>query len=236
MKKLGMVYEGKTKKLFETTDPHAYIVEYKDDATAFDGERKGTIEGKGAINNKISNFLMQMLQAHGVQNHFISQLSENETVVKKVHIIPVEVVVRNICAGSLVKRIGLDEGTVLKQPVLELCYKNDELCDPMVNVYHILALDLASDEEIKFMAESALKINNILLEYLKDIEISLVDLKLEFGRDCCGNIMLADEISPDTCRFWDVKTGKKLDKDRFRQNLGHVEDTYKEILNRLTGQ
>lgn len=236
MKKMEQLYEGKAKKVFATDDPNAYIVEYKDDATAFNGLKKGTIHDKGIMNNRISNHLMKMLEEKGVPTHLIQQLSERETLVKKVSIVPLEVIVRNIAAGSLSKRLGLPEGKKLAKTVLEYSYKDDALGDPMVNDYHIFAMELATPEELKTIADYAMKIDEILTAYLKDLGIELVDFKLEFGRTPDGTIILADEISPDTCRFWDSKTGEKLDKDRFRRDLGGVEDAYQEVLRRLMGQ
>ncbi|MCI8757045.1 MAG: phosphoribosylaminoimidazolesuccinocarboxamide synthase [Oscillospiraceae bacterium] len=236
MKKLEQLYEGKAKKVFATDDPNAYIVEYKDDATAFNGLKKGTIHDKGIMNNRISNHLMKMLEEKGVPTHLVEQLSERETLVKKVSIVPLEVIVRNIAAGSLSKRLGLPEGKKLAKTVLEYSYKDDALGDPMVNDYHVFAMELATPEELKTIADYAIKINEILTAYLKDLGIELVDFKLEFGRTPDGTIILADEISPDTCRFWDSKTGEKLDKDRFRRDLGGVEDAYQEVLHRLMGQ
>ena len=234
MKKLEQLYEGKAKKVFATDDPNVVLVDYKDDATAFNGLKKGTIMGKGVINNRVTNFLMKMLEKNGIPTHYIEEISDRETLVKKVHIVPLEVIVRNIAAGSLSKRLGLPEGTKLKQTVLEYCYKDDELGDPMVNDYHIAAMELATKEEMEQISTMALKINDLLTAYLKDLGIELIDFTLEFGR-FNGEIVLADEISPDTCRFWDSKTGEKLDKDRFRRDLGHVEDAYQEILHRLMG-
>jgi len=236
MKKTVQLYEGKAKKVFLTEDENYYIVSYKDDATAFNGLKKGTIAGKGAINNRVTNFLMQLLEKHGVPTHFVKELNETETLVKKVKIVPLEVIVRNIAAGSLSKRLGLPEGTKLNFTVLEFCYKNDELGDPMVNDYHILAMGFATKEELELITKYSLKVNEVLSEYLKESNIELIDFKLEFGKDKDGNIILADEISPDTCRFWDTRTGEKLDKDRFRRDLGGVEDAYKEILKRLLGE
>lgn len=236
MKKMEQLYEGKAKKVFATDDPNAYIVEYKDDATAFNGLKKGTIHDKGIMNNRISNHLMKMLEEKGVPTHLIHQLSDRETLVKKVSIVPLEVIVRNIAAGSLSKRLGLPEGKKLAKTVLEYSYKDDALGDPMVNDYHVFAMELATPEELKTIADYAMKINEILTAYLKDLGIELVDFKLEFGRTPDGTILLADEISPDTCRFWDSKTGEKLDKDRFRRDLGGVEDAYQEVLHRLMGQ
>ncbi len=235
MKKLEQLYEGKAKKVFATDAPDLYIVAYKDDATAFNGAKKGTIIGKGIINNRVTNHLMRLLESKGIPTHFYEELSERETLVKKVTIVPLEVIVRNIAAGSLAKRLGLAEGYKMSQPVLEFCYKNDALDDPMVNEYHIAAMGFASKEEIDQIAAYALRINEILSEYLADLNIELIDFKLEFGRTDDGKIILADEISPDTCRFWDTKTHMKLDKDRFRRDLGGVEDAYKEIRDRLLG-
>ena len=236
MKKGEQLYEGKAKKVYKTDDPELYIVDYKDDATAFNGLKKGTILGKGAINNRVSNHLMKMLEKNGIPTHLVEDLSERETLVRKVEIVPLEVIVRNIAAGSLSKRLGLPEGTRLKTTVLEYSYKNDELGDPMVNDYHIAAMGLATEEEVKTIAGYALRINCLLGDYLRDLNIELIDFKLEFGRTGDGKIILADEISPDTCRFWDSKTGEKLDKDRFRRDMGGVEDAYKEILKRLLGE
>ncbi len=236
MKKLEQLYEGKAKKVFKTEDPNAYIVEYKDDATAFNGLKKGTIAEKGIINNKVSNHLMRMLEKHGVPTHVIEQISDRETIVKKVTIVPIEVIVRNIAAGSLSKRLGIPEGTKLAKTVLEYSYKNDELGDPMINDYHVFAMELATPQELKTIADYALKINEILAAYLKDLNIELIDFKLEFGKTSDGKIILADEISPDTCRFWDSTTGEKLDKDRFRRDMGGVEGAYHEILKRLLGE
>jgi len=236
MEKLQQLYEGKAKKVFATSDPELYIVDYKDDATAFNGLKKGTISGKGSINNRVTNHLMKLLEKNGIPTHFVKELSERETVVKKVTIIPLEVIVRNIAAGSLAKRLGLEEGVRMKRTVLEYCYKDDALGDPMINEYHILAMEFATEEELKLIADYSLKINKVLTEYLADLGIELVDFKLEFGKTSDGTIVLADEISPDPCRFWDSATGKKLDKDRFRRDLGDVEDAYQEILKRLLGE
>lgn len=235
MEKLEQVYEGKAKKVYKTNDPELYIVDYKDDATAGNGAKKGVIQGKGPINNRLSNYLMQMLEKKGIPTHFVKELSARETLVKKVKIIPLEVIVRNIAAGSLSKRLGLEEGTVLKTPVLEYCYKNDALGDPMVNEYHIAAMGIASKEELQIIAGYSFKINELLLDFLRGAGIELVDFKLEFGRTAERKIILADEISPDTCRFWDIKTHEKLDKDRFRRDMGGVEDAYKEVLKRILG-
>lgn len=236
MEKTNQMYEGKAKKVFATDNENYFIVSYKDDATAFNGLKKGSILGKGAINNRVTNHLMKLLEQNGIPTHFVQELSDRETVVKKVRIVPLEVIVRNIAAGSLAKRLGLEEGTKMKQTVLEYCYKDDVLGDPMVNEYHILAMDFATKEELDLIANYSLKINEILTNYLKDVNIELIDFKLEFGKTPDGKIILADEISPDTCRFWDSNTHEKLDKDRFRRDLGHVEDAYKEILKRLLGE
>lgn len=232
--KRQMKYEGKAKRVYASDDSDKYIVEFKDDATAFDGKKKGTIHDKGVLNNRISAHFFEMLEKQGIPTHFEKLLSDREMLVKAVEIIPVEVIVRNIAAGSLAKRLGLEEGTPMKRPVLEFCYKSDELGDPMINHYHIYALELASEEEMKVIEDIALKVNSILVEYLKPRNIELVDFKLEFGR-YKGRVILADEISPDTCRFWDADTREKLDKDRFRRDLGNVEEAYREVLKRLTG-
>ncbi len=236
MQKLQQLYEGKAKKVFATDDAQLYIVDYKDDATAFNGLKKGTIAGKGVINNRVTNHLMQLLEKNGIPTHFVKELSDRETLVKKVTIVPLEVIVRNIAAGSLSKRLGIAEGTKLASTVLEYCYKDDALGDPMINDYHIYAMKLATKEELDLIAKYSFKVNDILTDYLKDLGIELIDFKLEFGRLDDGTIVLADEISPDTCRFWDSKTGEKLDKDRFRRDLGGVEDAYHEIMKRLLGE
>lgn len=236
MEKTVQLYEGKAKKVFATNDENLCIVSYKDDATAFNGLKKGTIMGKGAINNRVTNHLMKLLEKNGIPTHFVEELSDRETVVKKVSIVPLEVIVRNIAAGSLAKRLGLSEGIKMKRTVLEFCYKDDALGDPMVNDYHILAMGFATEDELKLISDYSLKINKILTDYLKEVNIELIDFKLEFGKTSDGTIVLADEISPDTCRFWDSKTGEKLDKDRFRRDLGNVEDAYNEILKRLLGE
>ena len=235
IEKRGQLYEGKAKKVFETSDPNYLIVDYKDDATAFNGLKKGTIESKGIINNKVTNYLMKMLGEKGIPTHYVEEISDRETIVKRVSIVPLEVIVRNIAAGSLSKRLGLPEGTKLAHTVLEFCYKDDALGDPMVNEYHIYAMNLATPEEVKTISDYALRVNEILAEFLSHAKIELIDFKLEFGRLADGTIVLADEISPDTCRFWDSATGEKLDKDRFRRDLGNVEGAYKEILHRLLG-
>jgi phosphoribosylaminoimidazole-succinocarboxamide synthase len=235
MQKLEQLYEGKANKVFATADPNLFIVSYKDSATAFDGKKKGEIAGKGEINNRVTNHLMQYLAGHGIPTHYVQELNERETLVKKVDIILLEVIVRNIAAGSLSKRLGLEEGTKLASTVLEYSYKDDDLGDPLVNDYHIAALKLASREELAEIAAYAFKVNELLSAYLRDLNIELIDFKLEFGKTTEGQLVLADEISPDTCRFWDSVTGQKLDKDRFRRDLGGVEDAYKEVLNRLLG-
>ncbi|MFA5881476.1 MAG: phosphoribosylaminoimidazolesuccinocarboxamide synthase [Eubacteriales bacterium] len=235
VQKMGQIYEGKAKKVFQTNNPDLYWIEYKDDATAFDGKKKGTIMNKGILNNKISNHFFKMLEGRGIPTHLVKQINDRESVVKAVKIILVEVVVRNIAAGSLSKRIGLPEGTMLPKTVLEFYYKDDALGDPLINDYHIQVLDLATPEQMKVISEIALKTNDILREYLKDKKIDLIDFKLEFGTHK-GQVILADEISPDTCRFWDLETREKLDKDRFRRDLGNVEEAYREVLKRLTGE
>ncbi|MDR0897728.1 MAG: phosphoribosylaminoimidazolesuccinocarboxamide synthase [Oscillospiraceae bacterium] len=236
MEKTTQLYEGKAKKVFATTDENLCIVDYKDDATAFNGLKKGQILGKGVINNRVTNHLMRLLEKHGIPTHLVEELSPRETLVRKVEIIPLEVIVRNIVAGSLSKRLGVPEGVKLSRTVLEFCYKDDALGDPMVNRYHILAMGYETEEELDLMSDYALKINQILGDYLKDLNIELIDFKLEFGRLPDGSMVLADEISPDTCRFWDSRTGEKLDKDRFRRDLGGVEDAYQEIMKRLLGE
>lgn len=236
MEKQNQLYEGKAKKVFETENPDVLIVSYKDDATAFNGLKKGTILGKGAINNRVTNHLMRMLEKQGIPTHLVEELNDRETLVKRVKIVPLEVIVRNIAAGSLSKRLGLEEGTKLRSTVLEFCYKDDALGDPLVNEYHIYAMGLATPEEVKTISDYSLKINQILSDYLKDLNIELIDFKLEFGKTKDGTIVLADEISPDTCRFWDRTTKEKLDKDRFRRDLGGVEDAYKEVMKRLLGE
>lgn len=234
MEKTVQLYEGKAKKVFATTDPDVVLVSYKDDATAFNGLKKGQIAGKGVINNKCSNHMFKMLEKKGIKTHFIKEVSDTDSYVKKVEIVPVEVIVRNIAAGSLSKRLGIPEGTALKSTVLEFSYKNDELGDPMINDYHVFAMDLCSEKELNAIKDTAFKVNDFLRDYLKDINIDLIDFKLEFGR-FKGEIILADEISPDTCRFWDSTTKEKLDKDRFRRDMGGVEDAYKEVMSRLMG-
>ncbi len=229
-----MIYEGKAKKVFATDDKDVVLVSYKDDATAFNGLKKGTISGKGVVNNKCSNHLFKLLEKKGIHTHFIEEVSDTDTFVRRVEIVPIEVIVRNIAAGSLSKRLGIPEGTALKRTVLEFSYKNDELGDPMINDYHALAMELATEEELATIKTMAFRINDILRELMSRINIDLIDFKLEFGR-YHGEIILADEISPDTCRFWDHTTKMKLDKDRFRRDLGGVEDAYQEVLKRMMG-
>lgn len=236
MEKKEQLYEGKAKKVFATENSEYCIVSYKDDATAFNGLKKGTILGKGAINNRVTNYLMKMLEERGIPTHFVEELNDRETVVRRVKIVPLEVIVRNVAAGSLAKRLGLEEGVKMGRTVLEFCYKDDALGDPMVNEYHILAMNFATEEELKLISEYSLKINEILSAYLAEVNVELIDFKLEFGKTSDGKIVLADEISPDTCRFWDATTHEKLDKDRFRRDLGGVEDAYHEILKRLLGE
>ena len=236
MSKLEQLYEGKAKKVFATDNPEQYIVEYKDDATAFNGLKKGTIAGKGVINNKMSNFLMRKLEEAGVPTHFVEEISDRETIVKKVSIVPLEVIIRNISAGSFSKRYGVEEGIPFEQPTIEFSYKNDDLGDPLINEYHAIALKLATREEVDLITKYAFAINDFLKAYMKGLGIDLVDFKLEFGKLADGTIVLADEISPDTCRFWDENTHEKLDKDRFRRDLGGVEDAYNEVMRRLMGE
>ncbi len=233
MEKLEQLYEGKAKKVFATSDPELCIVSYKDDATAFNGLKKGTIVGKGVINNKMSNFLMQMLEKEGVPTHFVEQLSDRDTVVKKVSIVPLEVIIRNISAGSFAKHYGVEEGIVFDEPTIEFSYKNDDLGDPLLNAYHAIALKFATREEIEQIKSMAFKVNEVLKAYMLTLGVRLVDFKLEFGKTADGKIVLADEISPDTCRLWDKDTNEKLDKDRFRRDMGGVEDAYNEMMKRL---
>ena len=233
MEKREQLYEGKAKKVFATDDPNLVIVAYKDDATAFNGLKKGTISGKGVINNQMSNVMMRRLEQVGVPTHFVEELSPRETLVKKVSIVPLEVIVRNISAGSFAKRYGVEEGIVFDAPTIEFSYKNDELGDPLLNTYHALALKLATAEEIETIRKMAFQVNDFLKSAFKHMGIDLVDFKLEFGKTPDGQIVLADEISPDTCRLWDEKTHEKLDKDRFRRDLGGVEDAYQEVMRRL---
>ncbi len=234
MEKQALLYEGKAKKVYATEDPHLLIVSYKDDATAFNGLKKGTIQGKGAINNRMSNLLMSRLEEQGVPTHLVEELSDRETLVKKVSIVPLEVIVRNIAAGSFSKRYGVEEGLVFDAPTLEFSYKNDDLGDPLLNDDHALALGLASREELNLIRTYSLSVNRLLREIWGACGITLVDFKVEFGRLEDGTIVLADEISPDTCRLWDSKTLEKLDKDRFRRDLGGVEEAYVQVMNRLT--
>ena len=233
MEKKEQLYEGKAKKVFATDDPNLVIVSYKDDATAFNGEKKGTIAGKGAINNVMSNHMFQLLEQQGVPTHFVEQLSDRETVVKKVSIVPLEVIIRNISAGSFAKRYGVKEGIVFGEPTFELSYKNDDLGDPLMNDYHAIALGLATRAEIEQIKGMAFKVNEVMKQYFDTLNVTLVDFKLEFGKTADGTIVLADEISPDTCRLWDKTTGEKLDKDRFRRDLGGVEEAYQEIMKRV---
>ena len=232
MEKKELLYEGKAKKVYTTENPDVLIVDYKDDATAFNGVKKGTIVGKGVVNNRMTNHIFKMLEEKGIPTHFIEELSDRETAVKKVEIVPLEVIVRNVAAGSFSKKLGIEEGFRLLSPTLEFSYKNDELGDPMINDYYAVAIGAATREEIDKITELVFKINEILVDYFKSIKVDLIDFKVEFGR-YKGQIILADEISPDTCRFWDSETHEKLDKDRFRQDLGNVEDAYQEILKRL---
>ena len=234
--KREQLYEGKAKKVYATDDPEVVIVSYKDDATAFNGLKKGTITGKGAINNRMTNNLMRRLEAKGVPTHYIEELSDRETAVKKVSIVPLEVIVRNISAGSFAKRYGVEEGIVFDQPTIEFSYKNDDLHDPLINSYHAVALKLATWEDIDTIKKYAFQVNDFLKKTLAECGVTLVDFKLEFGKTADGAIVLADEISPDTCRFWDSKTGEKLDKDRFRRDLGNVEGAYQEMARRLLGK
>ena len=235
MEKKELLYEGKAKKVYATDDPEVLLVDYKDDATAFNGLKKGTIAGKGAINNRVTNFMMQLLEKEGVPTHFIKELSDRETLVKKVSIVPLEVIIRNVSAGSFAKRCGVEEGIVFKKPTIEFSYKNDELGDPLINSYHALALGLATEEEIEEIKRLAFKVNDVMKDFFKKLNVDLIDFKLEFGRLSDGKIVLADEISPDTCRFWDSTTHEKLDKDRFRRDLGNVEDAYAEMMKRILG-
>jgi len=236
LEKREQLYEGKAKRIYRTSEPDVYWVEYKDDATAFNGEKKGTIVGKGELNNRITSIFFTMLKEQGIDNHFVEMLSSNEQLVRKVEIIPIEVVVRNIAAGSLAKRLGMEEGTVLPHPIVELYYKDDALGDPFINHHHVKVLGIASDAEVAKLEEIGLAVNKVLQTYLAERKVILVDFKLEFGRTENGEVLLADEISPDTCRFWDADTKEKLDKDRFRRDLGNVEEAYQEMLRRLGGE
>ncbi len=235
MEKREQLYEGKAKKVYATDDPALVIVSYKDDATALDGLKKGTIAGKGVVNNRMSNFLMQLLEKNGVKTHFVEELNDRETVVKKVSIVPLEVIIRNVSAGHFAQRYGVEEGIVFDEPTIEFSYKNDDLHDPLLNAYHALALKLATREEIDEIKSMAFRVNDVLKSFFKTLNVNLIDFKLEFGRTADGTIILADEISPDTCRFWDATTGEKLDKDRFRRDMGGVEDAYKEMMSRVFG-
>ncbi|MCM1053890.1 MAG: phosphoribosylaminoimidazolesuccinocarboxamide synthase [Bacteroides sp.] len=236
MEKKEQLYEGKAKKVYATEDPKLVIVSYKDDATAFNGLKKGTIAGKGVVNNRMTNYMFKMLEKAGVPTHYVEELNDRETVVKKVSIVPLEVIVRNTAAGSFSKRMGVEEGTALKCPILEFSYKNDELGDPFINDYYALALGLATKEELDLIAKYTFMINDFMLDFFKKLNIDLIDFKIEFGKTSDGTIILADEISPDTCRFWDSTTHEKLDKDRFRRDMGGVEDAYAEIMKRLMGE
>ena len=232
MKKVELLYEGKAKKVYTTEDHDVLIVDYKDDATAFDGQKKGTIVGKGAINNRMTNHIFKLFEKDGIPTHYIEELSDRETAVKKVEIIPLEVIIRNITAGSFAKKMGMEEGIVLKRPTLEFSYKNDDLHDPFINRYYALALDLATEEEINTIEKYAFQVNEIMKQYFGSLGIDLVDFKIEFGR-YKGQVILADEVSPDTCRLWDKETHEKLDKDCFRRDMGNVEDAYNEVFRRL---
>lgn len=236
MEKKELLYEGKAKKVYATDDPEVLLVDYKDDATAFNGLKKGIIAGKGAINNRVTNYMMQILEKEGVKTHLVKELSARETLVKKVSIVPLEVIIRNISAGSFAKRYGVEEGIVFAEPTIEFSYKNDDLGDPLINDYHALALGLATKEEIETIKAMAFKVNDVMKKFFKNLKVDLVDFKLEFGRLSDGTIVLADEISPDTCRFWDSETHEKLDKDRFRRDLGNVEDAYNEMMKRILGE
>ena len=236
MEKKEQLYEGKAKKVFATDDANLVIVDYKDDATAFNGEKKGTITGKGVINNVMSNHMFQLLEQQGVPTHFVEQLSERETLVKKVSIVPLEVIIRNISAGSFAKRFGVEEGIVFDEPTIEFSYKNDELGDPLMNAYHAIALKAATREEIETIKAMAFKVNEVMKQYFDTLNVILDDFKLEFGKTADGKIVLADEISPDTCRLWDKTTKEKLDKDRFRRDMGGVEEAYQEIMKRVMGK
>ena len=235
MEKRAQLYEGNAKKVYATDNTDVVIVDYKDDATAFNGLKKGTIAGKGVINNKMSNMMFKIMESKGIPTHLVEELSDRETAVKKVEIVPLEVIIRNTAAGSFSKRLGVPEGKKLPVTVLEFSYKNDDLGDPLINDYHALAMELATPEEIETIKNMAFKVNEVMKEFFKTLNIDLIDFKLEFGR-FHGQIILADEISPDTCRFWDMTTGEKLDKDRFRRDMGGVEDAYKEVFARLTGK
>ena len=234
--KKEQLYEGKAKKVYATNDPNLVIVDYKDDATAFNGEKKGTISGKGVINNKMTNYMFGLLEKAGVPTHLVEEISDRETIVKKVEIVPLEVIVRNVAAGSFSKKLGIAEGTPLKTPTLEFSYKNDDLGDPFINDYYALGLGLATKEEIDTRSKYAFMVNDFMVDFFKKLNIDLIDFKIEFGKTADGTIILADEISPDTCRFWDSTTHEKLDKDRFRRDMGGVEEAYQEIMKRLLGE
>ena len=233
MQKLAQIYEGKAKKVYATDDPNLVIVDYKDDATALDGLKKGTIVGKGVINNQMTNRLMARMEKAGIPTHFVKELSERDTLVRRVSIVPLEVIIRNLSAGHFASRYGVEEGIVFPEPTIEFSYKNDELHDPLLNAYHAVALGLASWQEIELIKKYAFAVNDVLKAFWADCGVTLVDFKLEFGKTAQGQIVLADEISPDTCRLWDAKTGEKLDKDRFRRDMGGVEDAYAEVMRRL---
>ena len=235
MTKGKLLYEGKAKKIFETDNPEVLLVSYKDDATAFNGIKKGIIEGKGLINNKVSNYMMRLLEKSQIPTHYIEEISDRETLVKKVSIIPLEVIIRNVSAGSFAKNYGVEEGIIFDEPTIEFSYKNDKLGDPLINSYHAIALKLAAKEEIETIKKYAFKINEEMKKFFISINIKLIDFKLEFGKLKDGKVVLADEISPDTCRFWDATTNEKLDKDRFRRDLGNVEGAYKEMMKRIIG-
>lgn len=235
MTKGKQLYEGKAKKIFETDKPEILLVSYKDDATAFNGIKKGTILGKGIINNKVTNYMMRLLEKAEIPTHYIEEISERETLVKKVSIIPLEVIIRNVSAGSFAKNYGVEEGIIFDEPTIEFSYKNDNLGDPLINSYHAIALKLATKEEIEIIKKYAFKINEEMKKFFISINVKLVDFKLEFGKLADNKIVLADEISPDTCRFWDATTNEKLDKDRFRRDLGNVEGAYKEMMKRILG-
>lgn len=236
MEKLEMMYEGKAKKIYATENAEEVIVYYKDDATAFNGEKKDQINNKGILNNAITSMIFEMLNENGIKTHFVKKLSDREQLCKKVEIVPLEVIVRNVAAGSMAKRLGLEEGYKLKTTVFEFSYKDDELGDPLINSYHAVAIGAATFEEIKTILNMTAKINDLLKEFFSKLNINLIDFKIEFGKLPNGEIVLADEISPDTCRFWDATTGEKLDKDRFRRDMGNVEEAYIEILNRIKGE
>ena len=236
IEKKEQLYEGKAKKVYATNDPNLVIVDYKDDATAFNGEKKGTISGKGVINNKMTNYMFKMLEKEGVPTHLVEEISDRETIVKKVSIVPLEVIIRNVAAGSFSKRMGVEEGKQLLCPILEYSYKNDDLGDPFINDYYALALGIATKEELETIAKYAFKVNEFMVKFFKGLNIDLIDFKIEFGKTSDGTIILADEISPDTCRFWDSTSHEKLDKDRFRRDMGGVEEAYQEIMKRLMGE